>query len=370
MSENEINSPEENNTEPNITPSQESTPPAVSNEENSVEPETTTPASTSAAPSALELEIHAMNAKLNEVRSEIHKLIVGQDNYIDLLLIALLSKGHALVEGVPGIAKTLTSKLLAKSTELDFSRIQFTPDLMPTDVVGTNVFVMKDSSFSFKPGPIFSQFILIDEINRAPAKTQSALFEVMEELQVTIDGQTHKMKEPFIVLATQNPLEQEGTYKLPEAQMDRFLFRILMEYPSEQEEIEMLHRFADGTSAHSTEEINSPLNGKDIELFRGIVERVKIEPSLLQYIAQIIQLTRVHPDLYLGASPRASLAIMRTSKAMAALQGRDFVSPDDIQNVLFPVLNHRLSLTPEREMEGVTLRDVLNDIIQKTETPR
>lgn len=323
-----------------------------------------------AGPSAKEIQISAMNEKLNAVRNEIHKFIIGQDRYIDLLLVAVLSDGHALVEGVPGIAKTLTSKLLAKATSLDFSRIQFTPDLMPTDVIGTNVYMMKDAEFRFKQGPVFAQFVLIDEINRAPAKTQSALFEVMEELQVTVDGTTYLMTAPFIVMATQNPIEQEGTYKLPEAQMDRFLFRVLMDYPNEAEEIEMLDRFAGSKNSRELDEVKSVLSAEELIRFKKLVETVSIDAPLRRYIAQIIQLTRNHPDLYLGASPRASLAIMRTSKAIAAMNGRDFVSPDDIQSVLHPVLNHRLTLTPEREMEGITLQDVLKDIIEKTETPR
>lgn len=339
-------------------------------EENNMANENPTPAPTPSPISSLEKDLEKMNAKLDEVRSEMHKLIIGQDEYINLLIVALLSGGHALVEGVPGIAKTLTSKLLAKSTSLDFSRIQFTPDLMPTDVVGTNVFVMKDSSFSFKQGPIFSQFVLIDEINRAPAKTQSALFEVMEELQITIDGKTYPMEEPFMVLATQNPIEQEGTYKLPEAQMDRFLFRILMQYPSEAEEIEMLERFSGEKKSRDLSDVNAALTGEEIMRFRSLVQQVKISDQLRKYIAQIVQLTRTHPDLYLGASPRASLAIMNTSKAAAAMAGRDFVTPDDVQAVLLPVLNHRLTLTPEREMEGITLGDVLKDIVEKTEAPR
>lgn len=348
----------------------ENTPNPEMPEENNEVNENITPTPAPASKTELEKEIEKMNAKLEEVRTEMHKLIIGQDDYINLLIVALLSGGHALVEGVPGIAKTLTSKLLAKSTSLDFSRIQFTPDLMPTDVVGTNVFVTKDSSFAFKKGPIFSQFVLIDEINRAPAKTQSALFEVMEELQVTIDGKTHHMEEPFMVLATQNPIEQEGTYKLPEAQMDRFLFRILMQYPTEAEEIEMLERFSGEKKSRDLSDVNAALTGEEIMRFRSLVQKVRIDDQLRKYIAQIVQLTRTHPDLYLGASPRASLAIMNTSKAVAAMSGREFVTPDDVQNVLLPVLNHRLTLTPEREMEGITLAEVLKDIIEKTEAPR
>lgn len=359
------NKPEENPEEKAPKTNEEST----SNEAN--EPAKSAPSTPiPSRRSELEKNLEEMNAQLDKVREEIHKLVIGQDSYIDLLIVALLSNGHALVEGVPGIAKTLTSKLLAKTTKLDYSRIQFTPDLMPTDVIGTNVFNMKSSEFTFKKGPIFSSFVLIDEINRAPAKTQSAMFEVMEELQVTVDGKTYLMTEPFFVLATQNPIEQEGTYKLPEAQMDRFLFRIMMEYPSEVEEIEMLDRFSGALNSRDVGEVKPVISGEEITKYRSWVNAVNIDAPLRTYIAQIVQLTRNHPDLYLGASPRASLAIMRTSKALAAIRGRDFVSPDDIQDVLFPVLNHRLTLTPEREMEGVTLRDVLKDIIEKTETPR
>lgn len=309
------------------------------------------------------------NAVVN-VRAEVHKIIVGQDDMIDLLLAGLLTGGHVLIEGVPGIAKTMTAKLLAKTLSCDFSRIQFTPDLMPTDIVGTSVFNVKDSEFYFKKGPVFANIVLIDEINRAPAKTQSALFEVMEERQVTVDGTTHNMGFPFMVVATQNPIEQEGTYKLPEAQLDRFLFRIKIHYPSLVEEQKILMKFMNDFSQRSTEEVNSVLSPKDLKACMDVIEQVYIKDELVNYVAQITHNTRNNGDLFLGASPRASLAILKTAKALAAMRGRDFVTPDDIQFVAYPVLNHRVILTPEREMEGVPVEDVIKDIIKKIEVPR
>lgn len=307
---------------------------------------------------------------VNKVRGEIGKVIVGQEEMIDLMLAGLFTGGHVLVEGVPGIAKTLTAKLLARSLSVDFSRVQFTPDLMPADVTGTSVFNMKDSQFHFKRGPIFSNIVLIDEINRAPAKTQASLFEVMEERQVTIDGETHKMEFPFFVVATQNPVEQEGTYKLPEAQLDRFIFRIKIGYPSLEQEQKILKKFRDDFSMKAAEEVKAVLSAEDIRACRGIIEKIHIKDELLDYISRIVGNTRNNGDLFLGASPRASLSIMRTSKAVAAMNGRDFVTPDDIQYVAYPVLNHRIILTPEREMEGVRTEDVIKGIIQNIEVPR
>ena len=315
-------------------------------------------------------ELEKVQSAVDRVRDEIHKVVVGQDNMIDLLLIGLLTGGHVLVEGVPGIAKTLTAKLLAKCMATDFSRIQFTPDLMPTDVVGTAVYNMKTSDFTFNPGPIFSNIVLIDEINRAPAKTQSALFEVMEEAQVTVDGVTHQMDFPFYVIATQNPIEQEGTYKLPEAQLDRFLFRIKLTYPSLVEEVTILDRFKNDFAGAQARQIQSVLTPAELKICREIVERVLIKDELIQYIAKIVHNTRNNGDLFLGASPRASLAILRASKAHAAMQGRDFVTPDDIKEMAYPVLNHRIILTPEREMEGYTTEHIVKDIIEKIEVPR
>lgn len=315
-------------------------------------------------------EIAAIANRMQDVKNEVGKLVVGQTHMIDQLMICLLCGGHALIEGVPGIAKTLTAKLLAQSIDVPFNRIQFTPDLMPADVVGTNVFNVKNSEFSFRKGPIFSNVVLIDEINRAPAKTQSALFEVMEEFQVTIDGETHIMAQPFMVLATQNPLEQEGTYKLPEAQLDRFLFRILISYPNLEDEIEIIKRFKEDFTQEQKKDVKPVISGAEIIKLREAVEKITIDEGLVQYIARVIVETRNHPDLYLGASPRASLAILKAAKANAALNRRFFVTPDDIKYVAHAVLNHRIMLTPEREMEGYDSRQVIDEILNKIEVPR
>lgn len=307
---------------------------------------------------------------VDQIKNEIHKVIVGQDEMIDLLLAGLFSGGHILLEGVPGIAKTLTAKLLAKTISVGFSRIQFTPDLMPADVLGTSVFNLKTSEFTFNKGPIFSNIVLIDEINRSPAKTQAALFEVMEELQVTADGTTYPMDYPFLVLATQNPVEQEGTYKLPEAQLDRFLFRIKIQYPSLAEEKAILKKFKEDFSGKAAEEVKAVIGADEIKLCREFVEKIHIEDELLDYIAKIVYTTRNNGDLFLGASPRASLAIMKSAKAIAAIRNRNFVTPDDIRFVSYPVLNHRVILTPEREMEGLESEDIIGEIIKGIEVPR
>jgi len=316
------------------------------------------------------LDISPLTSVVSKVKTELGKVIIGQEKMIELMITAMFSGGHVLLEGVPGIAKTLSAKLLAKSVNVAFNRIQFTPDLMPTDVVGTTIYNLKTSDFTFSPGPIFSNIILIDEINRAPAKTQSALFEVMEEFQVTVDGKTYPMEFPFFVLATQNPIEQEGTYKLPEAQLDRFLFKINLEYPNLDEEKQILKRFRKDFKVVQADTIEPVCTADDIKRCQKIVEEVFCKDELLDYIAEIIHNTRNNGDLFLGASPRASLAIMRASKAMAAINGRDFVTPDDIQAVAYPVLNHRIILTPEREMEGFTSKEVIDLIVKKIEVPR
>lgn len=305
-----------------------------------------------------------------KLKNEVQKIIVGQHEMLDQMLIALLADGHILLEGVPGIAKTLAAKMLASAIAIDFSRIQFTPDLMPTDVLGTSVFNMKTSAFSFKKGPIFSNIILIDEINRSPAKTQSALFETMEEKQATIDGKTYKFEQPFLVIATQNPVEQEGTYQLPEAQLDRFLFKIRLHYPQLNEEITILQKFKNDFNQESTAEVKAVVNAQDIFDCKEIIEQVYIKDELIEYIAQIVNATRTNGDLFLGASPRASLAILKTAKANAAINGRDFVTPDDVRAMCFPVLNHRIILTPDKEMEGITEDEVINDILKNIEVPR
>ncbi len=305
-----------------------------------------------------------------KVRTELQKVIIGMDDTIDLLIVGLLTNGHVLIEGVPGIAKTLLVKLLANILDTEYKRIQFTPDLMPSDVIGTTVYNMQSASFYFRKGPVFSNIILADEINRAPAKTQSALFEVMEERQITVDGETHKINYPLYVIATQNPIEQEGTYRLPEAELDRFLFRIKIGYPSLDEEIRILSRFKSDFFNKLEKNVNKIYNAKDLLNLCTIVENVHIKDELLAYVAQIVNNTRNNSNLFLGASPRASIAIVRTSKAFAAINGRDFVTPDDIQKVAYPVLNHRIILVPEREIEGIDAEDIIKDIIQKIEVPR
>lgn len=314
--------------------------------------------------------VNPVMMRAERIKTQIGRVIVGQEDMLDQLLIALFTGGHVLLEGVPGIAKTLTAKLLARTVDTGFSRIQFTPDLMPADVVGTPVFNMKTSDFNFKAGPIFSNVVLIDEINRAPAKTQAALFEVMEEKQVTVDGTTYTMGHPFFVVATQNPIEQEGTYKLPEAQLDRFVFKIILGYPSLEEEQSILRRFKSDFAGVLRETVEPVITPEEIADSQRLIEQVYIREELLDYIAAIVHNTRNNADLFLGASPRASLALMKTSKAAAALAGRNFVTPDDIRYVAYPALNHRVILTPEREMEGYTTREVLDEIIRKIEVPR
>jgi len=316
------------------------------------------------------IDLTGLNESMDNIRNEIGKVIVGQHKMLDLLMIGLLCDGHILIEGVPGVAKTLTAKLVAKVIDVDFSRIQFTPDLMPSDVVGTSVFNPKEGDFYFKPGPIFSNIVLIDEINRAPAKTQAALFEVMEERQVTVDGFTHEMRFPFIILATQNPVEQEGTYRLPEAQLDRFIFKIDVQYPSLQEEIGILNNQHGRTQTELLTAVQKVISPQAIQQFRSTIHAVIIEPRLIDFIARIVHETRNNPALYLGASPRASLAILKASKAFAAMKGRDFVTPEDIKEIATPVLRHRIILTPEKEMEGLTADDLIESILKVIEVPR
>ncbi|MFV0541562.1 MAG: AAA family ATPase [Aestuariibaculum sp.] len=316
------------------------------------------------------LDLFELQNSVQQIRHEIGKVIVGQKDMVDMLIASLLAKGHALIEGVPGVAKTVTAKLLAKTLSVEFSRIQFTPDLMPSDILGTSVFNLKQSEFEFKKGPIFSNMILIDEINRAPAKTQAALFEVMEEQQITIDGNKYSLDAPFMVLATQNPVEQEGTYRLPEAQLDRFLFKIDVNYPNLEEEIEILSREHKLKGQTKTEAISSYLSAVQITKYQSLVSQILVEQHLLKYIAELIVTTRNNPFLYLGASPRASIAILKSSKAFAAMSGRDFVTPEDIKRSAIPVLHHRVIVTPEREMEGVTSKQIIKQIIESVEIPR
>ena len=316
------------------------------------------------------IDLSNLQSEISEVRNELKKVIVGQEKMIDYLLVALLSNGHILLEGVPGIAKTITVKLLSKALDINFSRIQFTPDLMPSDVLGTSVFDLKKSEFEFKKGPIFSNLVLIDEINRAPAKTQSALFEVMEERQITIDGLRFDMNKPFLVVATQNPIEQEGTYRLPEAQLDRFLFKIVIGYPSLEDEIEIITREHKTKAEDKTNTIKKVLKSENLIEYQKIVKNILIEPQLIEYIAKIILNTRENSFLSLGASPRASLAILNASKGFAALAGRDFVTPEDIKQAAYPVLGHRVIISPEKEMEGIKTEQIIQQIIESVEIPR
>jgi MoxR-like ATPase len=318
----------------------------------------------------IQTDVLQLSEAVNKIKAEIGKVIVGQEEMIELLIAAILADGHVLIEGVPGVAKTLTAKLLARCIAVPFSRIQFTPDLMPSDVIGTSVFNPQTAVFNFKQGPIFSNIVLIDEINRSPAKTQAALFEVMEEKQITYDGVTHVMLQPFMVLATQNPIEHEGTYRLPEAQLDRFLFKIEVGYPTPDEEVKILEYAHRGIISHYMDEVEPVLSGGEIVHFRQLVSETHIEEKVLKYIAELIYETRNNKALFLGASPRASVAVLRSAKAIAALNGRNFVTPDDVIKVLQPVLCHRIILAPEKEMEGGNATDVIKDITKKIEVPR
>ena len=307
---------------------------------------------------------------IDKIKNEIKKIIVGQEEVINLLIAAVLADGHVLLEGVPGIAKTLIAKILAKTISSGFSRIQFTPDLMPSDIIGTSIFNMKTSEFEFNKGPIFSNIILIDEINRAPAKTQSALFEVMEERQISVDGNTYLMESPFIVFATQNPIEHEGTYRLPEAELDRFLFKVNINYPALEEEVKILLDLHNRQNANDLSMIQPVLSPENLESFRNKVRTIHIDENIAKYIAQIVYNSRNNNDLYLGGSPRASLSILSGAKAFAVMNGRDFITPDDVREVVYSALRHRILLTPEKEMEGSVPEEIIKSIIDKIEVPR
>ena len=307
---------------------------------------------------------------ISNIREEVKKIIVGQDSIVDMLIAAILADGHVLIEGVPGIAKTLIAKIIARTISADFSRIQFTPDLMPSDILGTSVYSMKTSEFEFNRGPIFSNIILIDEINRAPAKTQSALFEAMEERQVSVDGTSYKLDKPFIVIATQNPIEHEGTYKLPEAQLDRFIFKVEMGYPTPDEEIKILLELHSRKNVNDLSMIQPVLTKEKLKKYREIVRTIHLDEKVAKYITQIVNGTRQNSDLYLGGSPRASISIMIGAKAIAAISGRDFVTPDDVKMVVYSTLRHRILLTPEKEMEGNTPDYIIKTILERLEVPR
>ncbi len=316
------------------------------------------------------IELTEFSKKIDSVRNEIRKLIVGQDHMIDLLIVALVSDGHILIEGVPGIAKTLTARLLSRIIDVDYKRIQFTPDLMPADIIGTSVYNAQKGGFEFKAGPLFSNIVLIDEINRSPAKTQAALFEVMEERNITVEGHTYQLNDPFLVIGTQNPIEHEGTYRLPEAQLDRFFFKLEMDFPSLDEEVKILNLYNYEDYKNSLKKVKPILKAEELLAVRNVASRIHVEEHLFRYIANIVNETRNNPDIFLGASPRASLAILKASKAYAALQGKDFITPDDIKFVAPHALIHRIIPSPEKEIEGIQTIDIVNSILKKIEIPR
>lgn len=322
------------------------------------------------APAAELTRLEYLRERIDLLEKQIASVIVGQQRTVDLLLTAILADGHVLLEGVPGVAKTLLAKLTARLVDADFSRIQFTPDLMPSDVLGTSVFDMQGGKFEFHRGPVFANIVLVDEINRAPAKTQSALFEVMEERQATVDGTTYPMGMPYIVLATQNPVEQEGTYKLPEAQLDRFLMKITIDYPSAEEELEILTRHQQRHDFLKLEAVKPVLSCTEVMELQQMASETFVDPFLLRYMVQIVQQTRQSKAVFLGASPRATVGLLRASKAYALLQGRDFVTPDDVKFVAPYVLQHRVILTAEAEMEGWSAVKAVHRLVDKVEVPQ
>lgn len=304
--------------------------------------------------------------------NELRKTIVGQDDVIEQLLVAILAEGHALIEGVPGTAKTLMVKTLAHIIGAQYSRIQFTPDLMPSDITGTNVFNVQTSQFNLRHGPVFTDILLADEINRTPPKTQAALLEAMEERQTTIDGDRYPLSPLFTVLATENPIEYEGTYPLPEAQLDRFLMKILIDYPEQSDEEEIVARWDAGFSARHLQNVQIARlpDPTVIQNCRAEVRAMRMEPGVQKYIVEIVRRTRSHPTILYGGSPRASVALLLCSKALAAIRGRDFPTPDDVRDVALPVLRHRLALRAEAELDGATADAVVSDIIKTVEVPR
>lgn len=316
------------------------------------------------------VDLSGVTSLVEELREGIGSVIVGQKKMVDLLIAALLADGHVLIEGVPGVAKTLTAKLLARLIDSEFSRIQFTPDLMPADVIGTSVFNQQAAVFEFKSGPVFANIVLIDEINRSPAKTQAALFEVMEERQITVDGQTYAFESPFMVMATQNPIEHEGTYRLPEAQLDRFLFKINVPYPNLDEEVQILDGSYRRKNRLDLSSISKKVTAEEIVRQQVVVNSIHVEKKMMTYIAEIIQKTRNSSQLSIGASPRASVFVMRAAQATAAMNGRDFITPEDIKSMAGPVLRHRVTLTPEKEMEGVSPDKIIKTVVDSVEVPR
>ena len=316
------------------------------------------------------MDLTEFAAQVEVLKQSIASVVVGQSRTVDLLLTSILADGHVLIEGVPGVAKTLMAKLVARLVDAGFSRVQFTPDLMPSDVLGTSILNMKNSEFEFHRGPVFSNIVLVDEINRAPAKTQASLFEVMEERQVTVDGHTYPMDELYVVIATQNPVEQEGTYKLPEAQLDRFLMKITVDYPTADEELEILKRHQANASLVKLEGVRPVITRERLLELRRLLTKVYVDDSLLNYIVQIMQQTRNSKAVFLGASPRATVGLLRCAKAYALLQGRDFVTPEDIKFLVPFILQHRIILTAEAEIEGGSVMKLISRLVEKVEVPK
>ena len=315
------------------------------------------------------MDFKELNEKIAAIREEMGRVVVGQREAADLLLTALLADGHVLIEGVPGVAKTLMAKVMARMLDARFSRIQFTPDLMPSDILGTSVYLPSAGRFEYRRGPIFANVVLVDEINRAPAKTQAALFEVMEERQITNDGAEYRMEYPFLVVATQNPVEHEGTYRLPEAQLDRFLFKVNVGYPSAEEEVRVLE-LHDRGEIGAWERLRPVLTIEELRTLRELVRKVVVDEKIKRFIVSIVEATRKSGWLYLGASPRASIALMNGAKAYAALQGRDFTVPEDVIYLAAPVLRHRVQLSSEKELEGAGVEQVIRQLMSKIEIPR
>lgn len=311
-------------------------------------------------------------AKAKAIIDEVSKVVIGQYGFIEQLTVVLLSGGHALIEGVPGLAKTLAAKVMAKTIKADFMRVQFTPDLMPADITGTKIYDSKSSTFNLKKGPLFTNIFLADEINRTPPKTQAALLESMEEKAITIDGETHKLQEPFMVLATQNPVEYEGTYPLPEAQLDRFMMKLIVDYVPQKFENMMLDKFNNGFDSSDPDKIqvNKVCDFEDIKKCRNEILNVDVNEGIINYITSIVRATRNSPSLILGASPRASIALLLASKTVAATQGRTFVTPEDVKELALPILRHRVILRPEAGIEGLESDNVINSILSKVEVPR
>jgi MoxR-like ATPase len=317
--------------------------------------------------------LEQLQSALTRVKTEVGRVIIGQDEVIRQCLVVILTRNHALIEGVPGVAKTLLTRTFAQTMGCPFARIQFTPDLMPADIIGTNVFSLQRNEFTLVPGPVFTTFLLADEINRAPAKTQSALLQAMQERCVTIDRQTYLLSANFTVFATMNPVESEGTYPLPEAQKDRFMLKVVMEAPSREQELVLAARMLGADSPEAVlqrGDVQPVLQEADLETMRTALDQVTLRQELMQYLVDVIRMTRTHESILAGGGPRATQALLLASRALAAIEERDFVTPDDIRTMARPVLEHRLILQPESEIEGVTAGEVIQEILQKVPVPR